>query len=223
MMIFHGILHAQNVIDIHCHNVLPEFRALLEQHDAAMEETFPLPEWSVEAHLRFMEEAGISLSVLSMPAPQPWFGNAEECGRTIRDYNEFCARLKAAHPDKFRFCASLPLPDVDAAVREGAQPQMRMCGLARAAFRGKQIGLPVLFDARSVQQHAVILQKPRIKRLAHPHVPALVKREKRVLLMLAREEFLRQVNGEIRFGAVFCKIRTRAGMQQLTARIHTHM
>ena len=107
MMIFHGILHAQNVIDIHCHNVLPEFRALLEQHDAAMEETFPLPEWSVEAHLRFMEEAGISLSVLSMPAPQPWFGNAEECGRTIRDYNEFCARLKAAHPDKFRFCASL--------------------------------------------------------------------------------------------------------------------
>lgn len=27
---------------------------------AAMEETFPLPAWSVEAHLQVMEEAGIS-------------------------------------------------------------------------------------------------------------------------------------------------------------------
>ena len=84
MMMFHEILHAQSVIDIHCHNVLPEFRALLEQHDAALEETFPLPEWSEDAHLKFMNEAGISQAVLSMPAPQPWFGDAEECCRAIR-------------------------------------------------------------------------------------------------------------------------------------------
>ena len=71
MMMFYGISYAQNVIDIHCHNVLSEFRALLDRHDASLEETFPLPEWSVEAHLKFMDEAGIGQSVLSMPAPQP--------------------------------------------------------------------------------------------------------------------------------------------------------
>ena len=171
MMIFHGILHAQSVIDIHCHNVLPEFRALLEQHDAAMEETFPLPEWSVEAHLRFMEEAGISLSVLSMPAPQPWFGNAEECGRTIRDYNEFCARLKAAHPDKFRFCASLPLPDVDAAVREAiyALDTLGADGIKLATnSRGQYVGdaeLDTLMRILNERQAVIIL---------HPHKPSPV-------------------------------------------------
>lgn len=108
IMIFHGILHAQNVIDIHCHNVLPEFRALLEQHNAALEETFPLPEWSEDAHLKFMDEAGISQSVLSMPAPQPWFGDAEECRRAIRSYNESCARLKAKYPDRFLFSPHFP-------------------------------------------------------------------------------------------------------------------
>lgn len=83
-----------------------------------MEETFPLPEWSVEAHLKFMDGAGIGQSVLSMPAPQPWFGDAEECCRAIRSYNESYARLKARYTGRFLFCASLPLPDVDAAVRE---------------------------------------------------------------------------------------------------------
>ena len=51
-------------------------------------------------------------------APQPWFGDAEESRRAVRQYNEACARLKADYPGKFLFCASLPLPDVDAAIKE---------------------------------------------------------------------------------------------------------
>lgn len=111
---------AQRAIDVHSHNILPEFTALLERHDAALEETFPLPAWNIASHLQFMEAAGIETSVLSMPAPQPYFGDTEECRRAIRSYNEACARLKVAYPGKFLFCASLPLPDVDAALREAA-------------------------------------------------------------------------------------------------------
>lgn len=71
-------------IDVHCHNVLPEYMAVLEKHGAAMEETFPLPTWNVESHLAFMQKAGIECSVLTMPAPQPWFGDVEESKRIVR-------------------------------------------------------------------------------------------------------------------------------------------
>ena len=108
----------QQAIDVHCYNILPAFKELLDRHGAALEETFPLPDWDVASHLKFMEEASIETSVLSMPAPQPWFGDAEESRRAVRQYNEACARLKADYPGKFLFCASLPLPDVDAAIKE---------------------------------------------------------------------------------------------------------
>lgn len=109
---------AQQAIDVHCHNVLPGFVSFLESHDATLDEGYPLPKWDAESHIRFMQEAGIGLSVLSMPAPQPYFGNSDKCRRVIRNYNNECARLKSACPGKFLFCASLPLPDVKAAVDE---------------------------------------------------------------------------------------------------------
>ncbi len=118
MLTLHTVT-AQQVVDVHCHNILPEFRVLLDRHGAALEETFPLPDWDIDAHLEFMENAGIGKAILSMPAPQPYFGNAEECRRMVRRYNEACAKLKADYPGKFLFCASLPLPDVETAI-EGA-------------------------------------------------------------------------------------------------------
>lgn len=98
----------QQAIDVHCHNILPTFKELLDRHGATLEETFPLPDWDVASHLKFMKEAGIETSVLSMPAPQPWFGDVEESRRAVRQYNETCSRLKADYPGKFLFCASLP-------------------------------------------------------------------------------------------------------------------
>ena len=111
---------AQQTIDVHCHNVLPEFTEFLERHRAAMEETFPLPKWDVNPHLEFMENADIGKAILSMPAPQPYYGDTDECTRIVRFYNEASARLKSDYPGKLLFCASLPLPDVEAAIKEAA-------------------------------------------------------------------------------------------------------
>ena len=113
-----GNVMAQGIVDVHCHNILPFYMEMLEKHDAAMDEGFPLPAWNVGAHLKFMDEAGIGCSILTMPAPQPYFDDTEECQQTIRRYNEYCAKLKADYPGRFKFCAALPLPDVDAAIRE---------------------------------------------------------------------------------------------------------
>lgn len=162
---------AQQTVDVHCHNVLPEFMEFLERNEASMEETFPLPEWNAEAHLRFMDEAGIELSVLSMPAPQPYHGDADENRRIVRRYNEACARLKSECPGRFLFCASLPLPDVAAAVEEAvyALDTLGADGIKLATnSRGQYLGDPALDSLMDVlnERHAVVI--------LHPHRPVPV-------------------------------------------------
>ena len=111
-------MKAQTTIDLHSHFTTPEFLQALEKHNALLDEGFPIPAWSLESHLQFMDGAGISKSVLTLPAPQPYFGDSEECAAIIRQTNEAAACIKAQHLDRFLFCASLPLPDVDAAIKE---------------------------------------------------------------------------------------------------------
>lgn len=162
---------AQQTIDVHCHNVLPEFTEFLERHGAAMEETFPLPKWDVNSHLEFMENTGIGKAILSMPAPQPYYGDTDECVRIVRFYNEASARLKSDYPGKFLFCASLPLPDVEAAIKEAvyALDTLGADGIKLATnSRGQYLGDPALDTLMSVlnERHAVVI--------LHPHKPVPV-------------------------------------------------
>ncbi len=162
---------AQQAVDVHCHNILPEFRALLDRHGAALEETFPLPDWDINAHLAFMEAAGIRTSLLSMPAPQPYFGDTEECRQMVRRYNEACAELKADHPGKFLFCASLPLPDVEAAIEEAvyALDTLGADGIKLATnSRGQYVGDQALDPLMEV------LNKRKAVVILHPHKPSPV-------------------------------------------------
>ena len=163
-----GNVMAQGIVDVHCHNILPFYMEMLEKHDAAMDEGFPLPAWNVGAHLKFMDEAGIGCSILTMPAPQPYFDDTEECQQTIRRYNEYCAKLKADYPGRFKFCAALPLPDVDAAIREAiyALNTLGADGVKLATnSRGQYLGDEELDPLMKVldERNAVII--------IHPHRP----------------------------------------------------
>lgn len=97
---------AQSAVDLHCHFVPPEFLSDLQRDNRLMDEGFPIPSYSVEEHLRWMDEADVSTAVLTLPAPQP------SAPSTIRQTNETAAKLKKEHPGRFLFCAALPLPDV---------------------------------------------------------------------------------------------------------------
>ena len=66
----------QQAIDVHCHNILPTFKELLDRHGAALEETFPLPDWDVASHLKFMEEAACSPTVVRRCGREPSCGQA---------------------------------------------------------------------------------------------------------------------------------------------------
>lgn len=155
-------------IDLHAHIVTEEYAALTARHGATCEEGFPLPQWTAEGHLQFMDEAGIACAVLSMPAPQPFYGDVQECARCVRSVNEESARLKEAFPGRFRFCAALPLPDVKAALREAvyALDTLGADGVKLASnSRGLYLGDPRLDTLMAVlnERNAVVI--------IHPHVP----------------------------------------------------
>ena len=103
---------AQGVIDVHSHIITPEFVSALDKEGRLLDEGFPLPKWDAEAQLKWMDEAGIATSVLTLAAPQP------TSAKVVRATNEAAAKLKREHPDRFRFCAALPLPDVAAAIED---------------------------------------------------------------------------------------------------------
>ena len=160
-------LSAQTV-DVHTHIIIPEYMEVLKAHGAELEETFPLPKWDAERHIAFMDSAGIRSAVLTMPAPQPYYDDAEESAQCIRRVNEVSAKVKQQYPGRFKFCAALPLPDVDTAIREAiyALDTLGTDGVKLATnSRGQYLGDKELDPLMEVlnERHAVII--------IHPHRP----------------------------------------------------
>lgn len=112
------VFAVEQVADIHSHIITPEYLQILAKHNALNEETFPLPKWDIKTQLQFMEMSNIKYSIITMPAPQPYYGDREECKKIIREINIASSKIKKQYPNKFKFLASLPLPDVEAAIEE---------------------------------------------------------------------------------------------------------
>ncbi len=172
---------AQDVIDVHSHIITPEFLSALESEGRLLDEGFPLPKYDAEAHLRWMDEAGIETSVLTLAAPQP------TSAEVVRKTNEAAARLKQEHPGRFLFCAALPLPDVEAAICEAiyALDTLKADGIKLATnVQGQYLGAPeldTLFSVLSERRAVVIL---------HPHRPEPVNRQVMQQTPLAMQEYL---------------------------------
>ena len=172
---------AQGVIDVHSHIITPEFVSALEKEGRVLDEGFPLPKWDAEAQLKWMDEAGIQTSVLTLAAPQP------TSAEVVRATNEAAARLKREYPDRFRFCAALPLPDVEAAIEEAryALDVLGADGIKLATnVQGQYLGAPeldTLFSFLNERRAVVIL---------HPHRPEPVNRQVMQQTPLAMQEYL---------------------------------
>lgn len=65
-----------------------------------------------------MEQAGIDLTILSVPAPHIYNGDDEKSCLVTRKINESMTNICQKHPDKFKFVACVPLPYVDGAIDE---------------------------------------------------------------------------------------------------------
>lgn len=172
---------AQGVTDVHSHLITPEFLSALEEEGRQMDEGFPLPKYEAQAHLRWMDEADVKTSILTLAAPQP------TSAKVVRSTNEAAAQLKREHPGRFLFCAALPLPDVEAAIREAvyALDTLGADGIKLATNVGGQyLGAPELDTLFSV------LNERRAVVILHPHRPEPVNRQVMEQTPLAMQEYL---------------------------------
>lgn len=109
-------------VDFHAHPVTDLFRNSVSELgiDVIEEDGFPLPAWSVDDQLRFMETAGIDFSVLSAPSPHLYNGDGEKSARVVRRVNFEASEIVKTHSDKLAFVGTVPLPDAYSAIVETA-------------------------------------------------------------------------------------------------------
>ena len=181
-------------VDIHSHMIPESYLSAIKAHGMEMDEGFPIPAWSADEHLRFMDEAGIQTSVLTMPAPQPFFGDGAESAAICRKFNKEAAALKALYPKRFLFCAALPLPDVERAVEE-AEYALEVLGaegvkLATNSY-GQYLGDPELEPLLAYlnSKNAVII--------THPPKPSAVNDNLTAAVPLASYEYLAETTRAI--------------------------
>ena len=180
-MMIATVTMAQGVVDVHSHIITPEFVSSLDSEGRVMDEGFPLPKYDVANHLAWMNEVGVQTSVLTLAAPQPTSADV------VRQTNEAAARIKKEHPGRFKFCAALPLPDVNAAIREAiyALDTLKADGIKLATNVGGQyLGAPELDTLFSV------LNGRRAVIILHPHRPEPVNRQVMQQTPLAMQEYL---------------------------------
>lgn len=106
-------------IDVHAH-FLPDFycEALANAGLRTLDGGMPVPAWEAAAHLEMMDGLEIETAMLSVSSPSTHFLPEAERPAMCRAINDEGARLAKAHPGRFGLFASLPLPDVDAALTE---------------------------------------------------------------------------------------------------------
>lgn len=106
-------------IDMHAHFLSPGYRAALAAAGIDQLDGMPngIPAWSTESALALMDGIGVATSVLSVSSPGLLLPGGEPIA-LARTVNDEAAEVARSNPGRFRFVASLPLPDVDAALDE---------------------------------------------------------------------------------------------------------
>lgn len=106
-------------IDTHHHLIPPDYRKALQKAGLGEAGGRAMPEWSPEGSLQAMAELSVGTAILSVSTPGTAFlPNRADAAALARDLNDYTAALAAAHPDRFGFFATVPLPNVDDSVAE---------------------------------------------------------------------------------------------------------
>jgi predicted TIM-barrel fold metal-dependent hydrolase len=110
---------SQGKIDVHAHYLPEAYREVLEHTGHGQPDGMPgIPAWSAEEHLAVMDRLGIERSLLSVSSPGVSLSDEAAARDLARVVNEAGRHAVVDHPGRFGLFASLPLPDVDAAIAE---------------------------------------------------------------------------------------------------------
>jgi predicted TIM-barrel fold metal-dependent hydrolase len=159
-------------VDVHTHLIPPFYAEALKSHGGDPS-GWGSPEWSPEQAIRFMNGEEIAVSVLSLTAPgiDGWPVGEERTG-IARRVNDYGADLVQKRPDRFGYFATLPLPDVDAALQEieRAYDRLKVDGIVlHSNYGGIYLADP------SFEQVWEELNRRSAVVFVHPTTPHLVK------------------------------------------------
>jgi len=163
-------------IDVHQH-LMPPFYATAMEANGGDPSDSPMPKWSPELAIDFMDAHEIATGMLSLSSPSVVGWSGKERREMARRVNEYTAGLVANRPDRFGNFATVPLPDVDGALEEleYAFDTLHADGvLLLANYLGKYLG-DRLFDplwAELSRRQAVVLIHPGVTPGQPPFPPA---------------------------------------------------
>jgi predicted TIM-barrel fold metal-dependent hydrolase len=107
------------LVDIHAHFLTDHYvQAAKDAGHLHPDGVDHWPTWNATEHVELMDQWGIATSILSISSPGVSFGDAAATSALARHVNDAGAEVRRAHPDRFGHFASLPLPDVDATLKE---------------------------------------------------------------------------------------------------------
>jgi predicted TIM-barrel fold metal-dependent hydrolase len=110
------------MIDVHCHYYPERYSQLMRRLSGQDQPRFNYPTTDapdqVEARLRLMDDAGVRLQVLCPSSNYPYFEREADAVEAARVCNDSFAELTHRHADRFAAYVSLPLPHIDASLRE---------------------------------------------------------------------------------------------------------
>jgi aminocarboxymuconate-semialdehyde decarboxylase len=120
------------IVDMHAHYYPPDYLKLLTrvvendssvwgravQQLLATRLTVNPRMVDISAHVDDMDAAGVELHALSLSIPHIYFDDEHDAVEGARIVNDTLAELCARYPTRFKGLAALPLPHVDAALKE---------------------------------------------------------------------------------------------------------
>jgi predicted TIM-barrel fold metal-dependent hydrolase len=102
-------------IDIHHHFAPPAWIAEVKGRPLLQPAN---TRWTPAQSIDDMDRGGVASAVISITNPGLWFGDRAATARVARACNEYGAKLVQDHRGRFGLFAAMPLPDVDATLRE---------------------------------------------------------------------------------------------------------
>ena len=178
---------AKNLIDTHHHFYPPGYLAQEKAWEGA-HKVPPYPgvfDWTPAKSLEQMDKAGIRTAVVSLAStPGVWFdAGADNAAKTVRECQDFAARMHQDYPDRFAVFAPLSMMNMDVTLKEieYAFDTIKANGInLQSNYGDKWLGdaeyKPVLEELN--RRKAVVFVHPLVAaccgRLAMPTFPAVI-------------------------------------------------
>jgi 6-methylsalicylate decarboxylase len=133
-------------VDMHSHHLVPAYRQALADAGITAFHRIPVPDWSPELALQFMDDHDIAFQMLSVSDPGVAFVADDAAADGLaRRVNDQVAAVRRAHPKRFGVLAVLNLRHVPGATTEAIRclDQLRMNGIGLlSSADGRYLGDP---------------------------------------------------------------------------------